>query len=78
MTAKLLDGKAIARQIREQPKTQSTPILAMTAKVSKIEEDDCLLNGCDDYIAKPFTYEQLLPRIENLLHQGGSQNGDGA
>lgn len=67
-----MDGLETARLIRQHPKTQSTPILAMTASVSRIDEEDCILSGCDDYIAKPFTYEQLLPRIQKLLKQNGS------
>jgi len=67
-----MDGLETARLIRRHPKIQSTPILAMTARVSKIDEEDCLLSGCDDFIAKPFTYEQLLPRIQKLLNENGA------
>ena len=66
-----MDGLETARLIRQHPKIQATPILAMTARVSRIDEEDCLLSGCDEYIAKPFTYEQLLPRIQKLLKQNG-------
>jgi len=69
-----MSGLEIARRMRQNPKTQSTPILAMTAKVSRIDEEDCILSGCDDFIAKPFTFEQLLPRIEKLLNQSNHQS----
>jgi len=69
-----MSGLEIARLIRQHPETQSTPILAMTAKVSRIDEEDCILSGCDDFIAKPFTFEQLLPRIEKLLNQSNHQS----
>ena len=68
-----MNGLEIARLIRERPETKSTPILAMTAKVSHIDEEECILSGCDDFIAKPFTFEQLLPRIEKLLNQSDHQ-----
>jgi len=68
-----MNGLEIARLMRQHPETQSTPILAMTARVSRIEEEDCILSGCDDFIAKPFTFEQLLPRIEKLLNQSNHQ-----
>lgn len=68
-----MNGLEIARLLRQHPETQSTPILAMTARVSRIEEEDCILSGCDDFIAKPFTFEQLLPRIEKLLNQSNHQ-----
>ncbi len=60
--------------MRQRPETKSTPILAMTAKVSRIDEEECILSGCDDFIAKPFTFEQLLPRIEKLLNQSDHQS----
>ena len=69
-----MNGFEIARLMRQQPETQSTPILAMTAKVSRIDEEDCILSGCNDFIAKPFTFEQLLPRIEKLLNQSNHQS----
>ena len=69
-----MNGLEIARLIRERPETKSTPILAMTAKVSRIDEEECILSGCDDFIAKPFTFEQLLPRIEKLLNQSDHQS----
>ena len=69
-----MNGLEIARLIRQHPETQSMPILAMTAKVSRIDEEDCILSGCDDFIPKPFTYEQLLPRIEKLLNQSNHQS----
>ncbi len=69
-----MNGLEIARLIRQHPVTQSMPILAMTAKVSRIDEEDCILSGCDDFIAKPFTFEQLRPRIEKLLNQSNHQS----
>ena len=69
-----MNGFEIARLMRQRPETKSTPILAMTAKVSRIDEEECILSGCDDFIAKPFTFEQLLPRIEKLLNQSDHQS----
>ena len=69
-----MSGLEIARLMRQRSETQSTPILAMTAKVSSIDEEDCILSGCNDFIPKPFTLEQLLPRIEKLLNQSNHQS----
>jgi CheY-like chemotaxis protein len=71
-----MDGLETARLIRQHPEIRATPILAMTARVSRIDEEDCILSGCDDYIAKPFTYEQLLPHIKKLLKKNGTQTGN--
>ncbi|NIO07843.1 MAG: response regulator [Deltaproteobacteria bacterium] len=69
-----MNGLDIARRVRQHPEIRSTPILAMTAKVSRIDEEECILSGCNDFIAKPFTFEQLLPRIEKLLPQSNHQS----
>ncbi len=64
-----MDGLEAARQIRKNPKTHFIPILAVTARITLEDKEDCLRNGCDDYLAKPFTHLQLSSRIEKLLRQ---------
>ena len=68
----VMSGYQATRLIRENPKTSSIPIIAVTALVSHIMEEECFQSGCDDYIAKPFTTEDLVPRIENLLKQNST------
>jgi len=69
MMMPVMNGYQATRQIRQNPKTHSVPILAVTALDGNKFEDECFRIGCDDYLAKPFTYEQLVPRIEKLLDQ---------
>ncbi len=64
-----MDGLEATRLIRQNPQTRSIPILAITAGVSIGIEKECSHAGCDDFMAKPFTYEQLIPRIRKLLKQ---------
>ncbi len=64
-----MDGLEATRLIRQNPKTRSIPILAATAKITTADKEECLQSGCNDFIAKPFTFEDLLPRIEKLLKQ---------
>ena len=64
-----MDGLEATRMIRQNPKTRSMPILAITAGVSNSIEDECSQAGCDDFISKPFTIEELGSRIEKLLKQ---------
>ena len=63
---KMNGGEATAR-IRKNPKTKAIPILAATAKALPEDRDICLASGCDDYIAKPFSYRELHAAIEKLL-----------
>ncbi len=62
-----MDGFAAVRQIRQNQKTHSIPILATAGKVSFEHRERCFQNGCDDYISKPYTPQQLASRIEKLL-----------
>jgi CheY-like chemotaxis protein len=61
------DGFEAARLIRQNPKTHSIPMLAVTAKVFPKDREECLQIGCNDYISKPFTLEELSSQIEKLL-----------
>lgn len=62
-----MDGLQAASRIRSDPKTQSIPILAATARALPEDRKKCLAAGCDDYLAKPFTHRELGACIENLL-----------
>ncbi len=62
-----MDGFAAVRQIRQNPKTHSIPILAMTGGASFKVQEEYLQNGCNYFISKPFTAKQLASRIEKLL-----------
>ncbi|MGH7774629.1 MAG: response regulator [Candidatus Binatia bacterium] len=64
-----MDGLRAVSLIRENPKTQSIPILAITALALPGDKEKCLQAGCDDYIAKPFTYLELSAAIKKLLNE---------
>jgi len=63
----VINGFQATRLIRQNAKTRSIPILAVTALSSFEEKQECLKSGCDDYIAKPFMFEQLSSCINKLL-----------
>ena len=62
-----MDGPAAIRLIRQNPKTRSIPILVISADVIGNINEECSKIGCDDFIAKPFTFKELGSRIEKLL-----------
>ncbi len=67
-----MDGPQAIDLIRQNPKTHSIPILAISAGlITDIKEERSQI-GCDDHIAKPFTATQLRSRITKLLNQNGS------
>lgn len=62
-----IDGLEICRRLREHD--NHSPILMLTAR-GKIEEKVTGLNtGADDYLAKPFAFEELLARIKALTRR---------
>ncbi|NBU35933.1 MAG: DNA-binding response regulator [Bacteroidetes bacterium] len=60
-----MDGFQICEQIRLSD--LQTPIIFLTAKDGSTDRIQGLKNGADDYIVKPFVFEELLLRINNLL-----------
>jgi len=70
----VMNGLQATRLIRENPKTRSIPILAVTVLATHKDKEECLQSGCDDYICKPFTSLQLALRIEKLLKSSEKQH----
>ncbi len=62
-----IDGYQICNKIREQDRVQ--PIIMLTAKTSDDEIVHGLRLGADDYVAKPFSVQQLMLRIDAVLRR---------
>lgn len=62
-----MDGLEAASRIRKDPKTQTIPILAATAKALPGDREECLASGCDEYIAKPFSHKELEAVLKRLF-----------
>jgi DNA-binding response OmpR family regulator len=60
-----LDGYAVSKLIRNQDK--KVPIIFLTAKNQTEDALDGFNSGGNDYIRKPFSMEELIVRIKNLL-----------
>jgi len=55
-----MDGITAMRAIRTRPEWQKMPIIALTAKAMKDDQQKCLEAGASDYMAKPIDVEKLL------------------
>lgn len=55
-------------------KVKDTPIIVLSAKISSDDKVNCLLNGANDYITKPFDGKELLARIEVQLRSKSNSN----
>ena len=69
MSLPVMDGWETTRQLKSDPKTQSIPVIALTAHAMSTDRDKCLEAGCDDYDTKPVSIERLLPKIEAFLNK---------
>jgi CheY-like chemotaxis protein len=72
-----LSGMGATVQIRNSsPKAKLIPILAATARAMPGDREQCLRGGCDGYLAKPFTQEELGEAIEKLLKKPSPREDD--
>jgi CheY-like chemotaxis protein len=58
-----MDGLTAMREIRKRPEWRKLPIIALTAKAMKDDQDRCIAAGANDYIAKPLDVEKLLSLV---------------
>src|SRR6266704_3020658 len=67
------DGLSVLREIRrgEDP----LPVLVLTARGGLQDRVSGLRSGADDYLVKPFAFEELLARLEALLRRPGQLLG---
>lgn len=62
-----MEGGAVTKSVREKGIT--TPILILTARDEIENKVELLLTGADDYIVKPFSFEELLARIKAIFRR---------
>ncbi|PWW43683.1 hypothetical protein DFR36_10934 [Melaminivora alkalimesophila] len=58
-----MDGLTAMREIRKRVEWRRLPIIALTAKAMKDDQEKCLAAGASDYIAKPLDVEKLLSLV---------------
>ncbi|MFZ6676923.1 response regulator [Undibacterium sp. Tian12W] len=54
-----MDGLEATRRIRQDARFQKLPIIAVTAKAMKDDQEQCMLAGATDYLAKPIDLDRL-------------------
>ncbi|MHB1871640.1 MAG: response regulator [Steroidobacteraceae bacterium] len=65
----LVSGLEVIRKLRAAHKTY--PILILTARDNWQDKVEGLQAGADDYVAKPFQFEEVLARLQALLRRAG-------
>jgi two-component system, OmpR family, response regulator MprA len=64
-----IDGLEVCRRLRVNPTTQDVPVLMLTARGEVEDRVAGLKIGADDYLAKPFSFEELVARIHAILRR---------
>jgi CheY-like chemotaxis protein len=62
-----MDGREATRLLRSHPETQDIPILAATALFRDADLKTCIDAGCNDYIVKPFTFQELQGKVQEFI-----------
>src|SRR5574344_981747 len=64
-----MDGWETIQAIRSNPRTQTIPIIMVSAVSDQTKQVSALRFGADDYVTKPYILPNLLARIEALLRR---------
>ncbi len=62
-----MDGFEATALIRKDPRWRKLPIIAVTAKAMKDDQERCLAAGSNDYLAKPIDLDRLFSLIRVWL-----------
>jgi len=62
-----IDGFEVTRQLKADARTARIPVVALTARAMKSDQEAALAAGCDDYDTKPVDLARLIGKIRALL-----------
>src|SRR5579859_1024798 len=71
-----LDGLEVCSRLRSNPTTRDIPILMLTSKDDVRDRVTGLQQGADDYLVKPFNFEELVARIRAILRRARHGQGE--
>ncbi len=71
------DGFNVCRKLKECEAAREIPIIILSAKILHKDIIEGLYMGADDYLTKPFEYEELVARMEAVMRRGSMfRNGN--
>jgi signal transduction histidine kinase len=62
-----LDGLGLLRELRADPRTQSIPVIVLSARAGEEAQVEGFERGADDYLVKPFSARELVAKISSRL-----------
>ena len=63
-------GLDLCKEIKADSKTESTPVIILTAKDDEVDKVVGFEIGADDYVTKPFSVRELILRVKAVLKRG--------
>lgn len=67
-----MSGDELLRAVRSDPERAHTPVLLVTARTDSNFRTRALQDGATDYVTKPFDRNELVARIDNLVHSSAA------
>jgi CheY-like chemotaxis protein len=64
----IMDGLTAIRELRADPATKDTPIIALTGLAMPGDRERCLAAGANDYVSKPVSLRSLMKNIRGRLN----------
>src|SRR5260221_834718 len=71
-----MDGLEVMRRLRMNPTTRDIPVLMLTAKDEVQDRVTGLETGADDYLAKPFSFDEFVARIRAIFGRKKRRNAE--
>ena len=68
-----IDGFEVCRQVRNDPRTASVPIIMLSGRNSQSDQERGLICGANSYIVKPFKSAMIIEEIKRLITE--QENG---
>ena len=65
------NGYEVCQAVRAHPDWKGIRIIMLTAKGREVEREKGLALGADDYITKPFSTQEVVERVRELLAEAG-------
>ena len=65
-----IDGAEALRQMRSSPRTQTVPVVAVTAYAMKEDRERAFSSGFDGYLDKPISARELPAQVHRFLEEG--------
>lgn len=66
-----LDGFELLRAVRDDPRTQTLPVVVLSARAGEGASTEGLEIGADDYVVKPFDSSELVARLRTTMTMAG-------